>query len=147
MRHFHHFAVGDRQRLGPIPVTRAEALDFARRYDPQPFHLSEEGAQGHPFFERMAASGWLVCALAMRLLVEDMKANPVASVGTPGVDSIRWLKPVYPGDLLTLETEVTATRPLASRPGLGLVRQRQRVWNQHRQAVMTAASWQFVAVQ
>jgi acyl dehydratase len=147
MRTYRDFGLGDRERLGPIPVTLAEAVEFAARYDPQPFHLSEEGARDHPFFERLAASGWLTCALMMRLMVNEMQANPVASVGTPGVDRIRWLHPVYPGDLLWLETEVTAKRLLRSRAGVGLVHRRMRTHNQNRCLVMTCESWDFLATE
>jgi len=146
MRTYRDFEVGDRERLGPMPVNLAEAVEFAHRYDPQPFHLREEGAKDHPFFERLAASGWLTCCLMMRLMVNEMQANPVASVGTPGVDRIRWLLPVYPGDLLWLETEVTGRRLLKSRAGVGLVHRRMRTNNQDRRLVMTCESWEFVAV-
>lgn len=125
-------------RLGPAVVSHLEALDFARRYDPQPFLLTEEGAQGHPFFERMAVSGWLVSALVNRLMVNEMLSNPVAIVGQPGVERLRWARPVYPGDELMVEAEVIGSRLLGSRPGIGLVRQRIRVRNQERRLVMTA---------
>ena len=147
MRTYRDFAVGDRERLGPIPVNLAEAVEFAARYDPQPFHLREEGAKDHPFFARLSASGWLTCALMMRLMVDEMHANPVASVGTPGVDRIRWLKPVYPGDTLWLETEVTGKRLLHSRAGVGLVHRKMRTHNQDRLLVMTSESWEFVRVE
>jgi acyl dehydratase len=147
MRTFRDFEVGDRERLGPIRVTRAEALDFAHRYDPQPFHLSDAAAQAHPFFTRMAASGWLTCALMMRLMVDEMARNPVASVGTPGVDRIRWRAPVYPGDELMLEAEITGKRLLRSRPGVGLVHWRLRTLNQAKALVMTAGMWEFVALE
>lgn len=147
MRTFRDFEVGDRERLGPIPVNLADAVEFATRYDPQPFHLREEGAKDHPFFERLAASGWLTCALMMRLMVDEMHANPVASVGTPGVDRIRWTKPVYPGDILWLETEITGKRLLRTRPGVGLVHRKLRAHNQHHALVMTSESWEFVAVE
>lgn len=145
MRTFHSFQLGDRQRLGPIHVMRAQALDFARTYDPQPFFLSDAATRDHPFFERMAVSGWLTCALMMRLLVDDMKENPVAAVGTPGVDRIRWQKPVYPGDDLTLESEVLALRRLKSHPSVGLVAKRLRTHNQSRALVMEAHISEFIA--
>jgi len=137
-RRFHDFAVGDRMRLGPLFVAHLEAQDFARRYDPLPFLLSEEGAADHPLFSRMAASGWLVAALVNRALVEECLVNPVAVVGQPGVEALRWIRPVYPGDELMVEAEVIGTRRLLSRTDLGLVRQRLRVTNAARQPVMSA---------
>jgi acyl dehydratase len=137
-RTFSDFAIGDLVRLGPVTVSHLAALDFARAYDPQPFLLSDAGASGHPIFTRMAASGWLVSALMNRLMVDEMNANPVAVVGQPGVERIRWLRPVYPGDALMLEAEVVGARLLASRPGIGLVRQRLRTRNQEKRLVMTA---------
>jgi acyl dehydratase len=139
VRSFLDFAVGDRMRLGPIMVPVLEALDFARRYDPLPFLVSEDGAAGHPFFERMAVSGWFVSALVNRLMVQEMLANPVAMMGLPGVERLRWTRPVYPGDELMVEAEVTGTRLLASRAGIGLVLQGIRVRNQDQRLVMSAA--------
>ncbi|MBS3960707.1 MAG: acyl dehydratase [Sandarakinorhabdus sp.] len=146
MRSFRDFEIGDRERLGPVTVCRHEAIAFAARYDPQPFHLSDEGAADHPFFAGIVVSGWLTCALMMRLLVDEMRENPVASVGTPGVDRIRWRSPVYPGDALVLETEVSGKRLLKSRPHMGLVHKRLRTTNQHRRLVMTSETWEFVAL-
>lgn len=138
MRTFDDFAVGDIVRMGPVTVGRIEAVDFARRYDPQPYLLSDEGAQGHPIFARMAVSGWLVSALMNRLVVEDMRANPVAMVGMPGAERLRWVRPVYPDDQLMLEAEVIAMRRLASWPGTGLIHQKVRARNQERKLVLTA---------
>ncbi|MFQ3665687.1 MAG: MaoC/PaaZ C-terminal domain-containing protein [Sphingomonadaceae bacterium] len=138
MRGFDDFAIGDRVRMGPVRVSHLEALEFARRYDPQPFLLSDAGAEGSPIFERMAVSGWLVSALMNRLIVEDMLANPVKLVGMPGVERLHWTRPVYPGDELMLEAEVVAARRLASRPTIGLVRQQIRTRNQDRKVVLTA---------
>jgi len=146
MRTFRDFEIGDRERLGPVLVSREEAVAFATRYDPQPFHLSDAGAEDHPFFAGVVASGWLTCSLMMRLLVDEMRENPVASVGTPGVDRIRWRFPVYPGDSLKLETEVTGKRLLKSRPHVGLVHKRLRTTNQDRRLVMTSETWEFVAL-
>jgi acyl dehydratase len=147
MRVFRDFEVGDRERLGPIRVLRAEAIQFASRYDPQPWHLSDAAGAEHPFFERMAVSGWLTCALMMRLMVDEMKANPAAIVGTPGVDAIRWVAPVYPGDQLMLESVVTGVRALKSREGVGLVHKRLKCFNQHGELVLRSGSWEMVAME
>ncbi len=138
MRTFEDFAVGDMARMGPMRVGRLEALEFARRYDPEPFLLSDDGTKGHPFFQRMAVSGWLVAALVNRLVVEDLRQNPAAILGTPGVDRLRWLRPVHPNDELVVEAEVVAVRRLPRRPGVGLVRQRVRARNQERRPVLAA---------
>ncbi len=122
MRTFRDFAIGDRQRLGPTWASRHEAISFAQKYDPQPFHLSDEGAAGHPFFTGLALSGWLTCALLMRLIVDDMRANPVALIGSPGVERIRWKAPVYPEDRLMLETVVDGLHILPNREDVGVVR-------------------------
>ena len=98
MRYLDDFHPGDTRTLGPVMVDRAEALDFAAKYDPQPFHLDDAAAAAHPFFGRLAISGWQTCAYLMRMLVDDMQQNGSASLGSPGIDAIRWLKPVYPGD-------------------------------------------------
>ncbi len=129
--------VGDRSTLGPIEVSRDEALDFARRYDPQPFHLDEAAASAHPFFKTLSISGWQTCAYAMRLMVDDMQARSVRSLGSPGIDSIRWLKPVHPGDRLTLEAETLEVRRSRSKPEMGVVKRRWVLLNQDGDAVMT----------
>jgi len=128
---------GDRTTLGPIEVSREDALDFARKYDPQPFHLDDAAAAAHPFFRRLAISGWQTCALAMRLMVDDMQAREAQSLGSPGIDQIRWLRPVYPGDRLTLEAETLEVRRSRSRPAMGSVKRRWAMTNQNGETVMT----------
>ena len=137
MRYLEDFTPGERRTLGPIHVTREAALDFARQYDPQPFHLDDAAAAAHPFFGRLSISGWQTCAYLMRLLVDDMQANASAGLGSPGIDTIRWLKPVYPDDDLTAEVEVLEVTPSRSRPEMGSTRNRYTVRNQHGEAVMT----------
>ncbi|WP_194743343.1 MaoC/PaaZ C-terminal domain-containing protein [Thermaurantiacus tibetensis] len=138
MRSFDDFAVGDMVRMGPSTVGHLEAQDFARRYDPQPYLLSEEGARDHPIFARMAVSGWLVSAIVNRLIVDDLRANPAAVLAMPGVERLRWVRPVYPGDHLMVEAEVVSMRRLASWPGIGLVRQKLRARNGDGKLVLTA---------
>ena len=138
---FEDFRVGERATLGPVLVTREEALDFARRYDPQPFHLDDAAAAAHPFFGRLAISGWQTCAYAMRLLVGEMQARDMRSLGSPGMDSIRWLKPVYPGDSLTLDAETLETKPSRSRPAMGSVLRSFTMRNQDNETVLTMQGW------
>ncbi len=128
---------GDRTTLGPIHVTREDALDFARKYDPQSFHLDDAAAAAHPFFKKLAISGWQTCALTMRLMVDDMHARNMQSLGSPGIDNIRWLKPVHPGDDLTLESETVEVRASRSKPEMGSARRRYVCRNQDGDAVMT----------
>lgn len=136
MRYFEDMAVGETASFGRYEVTREEVLDFARRYDPQPFHLDDEAAAA-THFGRLAASGWHSCAMTMAMLVEQMKAVPTASLGAGGIDELRWLKPVRPGDTLRCETELLDKRESATKPEIGFTRQRMTVFNQHDVPVMT----------
>ncbi len=130
---------GDRAMLGPVDVTREEALDFARKYDPQPSHL-DDAAAAHPFFGRLAISFWQTCAYAMWMIVDETGRRGVQSLGSPGVDNIRWLKPVYSSDRLTLAVETLEVRPSRSRPEMGAAAQRFVCLNQHDEPVMTMES-------
>jgi acyl dehydratase len=136
--------VGAIQESNGYLVTREEILDFGRRYDPQPFHVDEEAARAS-MFGGLVASGWHTAAIAMRLMVDLMLGSGGGSLGSPGVDEIRWLRPVRPGDTLTVRTEVVDRRPLRSRPDRGLVRTRTTVHNQHREEVMTMVGLGFFA--
>ncbi len=136
---YEDIAVGDREAFGVYPVTREEVIAFASRYDPQPFHLSDEAAaQTH--FGRLAASGWHTCAMMMAMLVEHLTEQRRASLGSPGIDELRWRHPVYPGDTLRCESEVLEKRRSASRPEMGLFKSRMTVFNQDDVAVMTLVS-------
>ncbi|MES2339424.1 MAG: MaoC family dehydratase [Pseudomonadota bacterium] len=142
MRYWEDIAVGDRASFGSYVVDRDEVIDFARRFDPQPFHLSDEAA-AETHFKRLAASGWHTCAMTMAMNVEHMQRDgaEAAGLGAAGIDELRWLKPVYPGDTLRCETEVEAVRASGSRPDMGSVRSRMTVFNQRDVAVMS-----FVAI-
>ncbi len=129
-------AVGDVARFGSYRVEREEVLAFAKAYDPQPFHLSEEAAAA-THFGRLSASGWHTASMAMAMIVAHFRETGFQSLGSPGVDELRWLKPVYPGDTLHCETEVLETRQSASRPEMGFVTSRWTVLNQDDAAVMT----------
>ncbi|MCD2324695.1 MaoC family dehydratase [Sphingomonas sp. IC-56] len=135
MQYLDDLSVGDRASFGRYEVTREEVLDFARKYDPQPFHLSDEAAaQTH--FGQLAASGWHTCAMTMAMLVEHMKTNPQASLGAAGTDELRWLKPVHPGDVLRCETEILEIRPSQSRPDMGSIRSQMTTFNQKDEPVL-----------
>lgn len=133
-------AVGAKSRSGDYLMTRAEVIDFARKYDPQPFHLDDAAAAAHPFFGRIAASGWHTCAVVMRLTVDSWKADGVQPLGGAGVDEIRWLKPVYPGDTIHAEFEVLAVTRGKPRAGMMLVRVQTTTINQDAVPVMRQLS-------
>ena len=139
MQYFEDIEAGQRAAFGRYEVTRDEVIAFARKYDPQPFHLSDEAA-AETHFGRLSASGWHTCAMTMAMLVEHMKTLDHAGLGSPGIDELRWLKPVYPGDTLRCETEVLDTRRSVSRPEMGSYRSRMTVLNQHGEPVMTFVS-------
>lgn len=139
MQYFEDIEVGRKARFGNYAVTRDEVIAFAEKYDPQPFHLSDEAAAA-THFGRLSASGWHTCAMTMAMLVERLKAEQQAGLGSPGIDELRWLKPVYPGDTLTCETEVIDKRASRSRPEMGSYRSRMTVLNQHDEPVMTFLS-------
>lgn len=139
MQYFEDIAVGTVARFGSYQVTREEVMEFAARYDPQPFHLSDEAAaQTH--FGRLSASGWHTCAMVMSMIVAHSKNNRQAGLGSPGIDELRWRKPVYPGDTLRCETEVIEKRVSESRPEMGIFKSRMTVFNQDDVAVMTMIS-------
>lgn len=139
MQYWEDIEVGSRSSFGNYEVTREEVIEFASKYDPQAFHLSDEAA-AKTHFGRLAASGWHTCAMMMRMLVDNMKNNRQAGLGSPGVDELRWLKPVYPGDTLRIESEVIDKTPSRSRPDMGSFRARSAVLNQHDEPVMTLTS-------
>lgn len=132
-------AAGQTIELGSVTVEREEVLAFARRYDPQPFHLDDDAA-AQSMFGRLAASGWHTCSMAMGLMVRGF-LNDSASLGSPGLEQIKWLRPVYPGDTLTLRQRVLDTRPMNSRPNVGMVRSLWEMFNQHGEQVLMMDGW------
>jgi acyl dehydratase len=139
VKYLEDLKVGQKRRFGAYRVTREEVVTFARAYDPQPFHLDDEAA-ARTHFGRLAASGWHTCAMTMAMLVEGAKDDPHAGLGSPGVDELRWLKPVYPGDTLAVETEIVAVTPSRSKPDLGSFRSNVTVFNQNDEPVMRMTS-------
>jgi acyl dehydratase len=144
MQYLEDLEIGVTQRFGRYEVTRDEVIEFARKFDPQPFHLSDDAA-AKTHFGRISASGWHSCAMAMSMIVENMKAQGHAGLGAPGVDELRWLKPVYPGDTLHMESEVIEVTPSRSRPEMGSFRSRNTVFNQHDEPVVRFTSIALVA--
>lgn len=139
MKYLEDLQVGETRRFGAYRVTREEVLEFARKYDPQPFHLDDDAA-AKTHFGRLAASGWHTCAMTMAMLVEGMKDEPYAGLGSPGVDELRWLRPVYPGDTLRVETEALEVTPSRSKPEIGSFRSKVTVFNQDDEPVMRMTS-------
>ncbi|MEW4466841.1 MaoC family dehydratase [Parasphingorhabdus sp. JC815] len=131
--------------FGKYEVTREEVIDFASKYDPQPFHLDEEAA-AKTHFGRLSASGWHSAAMMMRMMVDEMSANKQAGLGSPGVENLRWIKPVYPGDTLYCEQITLEKRRSESRPEMGLMKGRVTVFNQHDEKVMTMESTGLIQV-
>jgi len=145
MLHYEDIAVGSTQAFGGYEVTREEVTAFAAKYDPQPFHLDDDAAAA-THFGRLSASGWHTCAMTMAMMVENMKANAQAGLGSPGVENLRWAKPVYPGDTLRVETEVLEKRRSASRPDMGLFKSHIRTFNQHGDLVLEMTSTGLIRV-
>lgn len=136
MQYFEDLVVGTRASFGRYAVTREEVIAFAEKYDPQPFHLSDEAA-ATTHFGRLSASGWHSCAMTMAMLVENLKQVQQAGLGSPGLDELKWLRPVYPGDTLRCESELLDKRVSASRPEMGIFKSRTTVFNQDDVAVLT----------
>jgi acyl dehydratase len=137
-RAFEDFQVGQRIRLAEYSLGEAEMVDFALKYDPQPMHTDPEAALDSPF-GGLIASGWLTTAVFMRMQYEALIANSLC-VASPGVDEIRWLLPVRPGDTLSGECRVRDARPSRSKPDRGAVFCHASIRNQNGEEVMTLTS-------
>jgi acyl dehydratase len=131
--------VGDVREFGAMPVTREAILAFAGQFDPQPFHLDDAAAEAS-LFGKLSASGWHTCAMAMRMMC-DAYLLESSSLGSPGIDNLRWTKPVHPGDTLSVRLTTLDARPMASRPSVGLVLSKWEVLNQRRELVLTMQGW------
>ena len=139
MIYFEDLVVGVETNYGSYDVTRDEVLEFARKYDPQPFHLSdEEAAKTH--FGRLSASGWHTAAMTMAVIARHVVDDQHAGLGSPGIDELRWKKPVYPGDTLHVSGRIVEKTPSRSRPEMGSFRTETRVKNQTGEVVMTFTS-------
>jgi acyl dehydratase len=134
-RYFEDYLPGAVHEFGSITLREGEIIEFARRFDPQPFHTDLEAAK-KSVFGGLIASGWHTASLAMRLLV-DHYISRVASLGSPGVDEVRWRNPVRPGDTLSVRVTVLESKLSRSKPGQGAIRSYVEVLNQHREVVMT----------
>jgi acyl dehydratase len=134
-RYFEDYPAGAVFTGGAIAVDEREIVDFARRYDPQPMHVDIEAARAGPF-GGVIASGWHTAALMMRLFAEHF-LSPVANLPAPGLDELRWLRPVRPGDVLSLRVTVLTARRSRSKPDRGILTSLVEVLDQRGEAVMT----------
>jgi acyl dehydratase len=134
-RYLDDFVRGAVYEYGPVTVGEAEIIEFARKYDPQPIHVDPDWARTGPF-GGLIASGWHTIALTMRLLVDNY-LPAAASLGSPGIDELRWVRPVRPGDALSVRVTVLETRPSRSKPDRGIIRSRIEVLDGPGQVVMT----------
>jgi acyl dehydratase len=143
MRYYEDFTVGEVTDLGPVGVSEEEIVEFASRYDPQPFHIDFEAAKSSPF-GGLIASGWHTTALFMGMFVRGILLD-AASLGSPGVEEIRWTAPVRPGDRLTARVTVTDVQPSANTPGRGTVFTTSEVFNQDGTVVLRMKARGFFA--
>jgi len=133
------FKVGETVEMGRHTFGAEEIIAFARQFDPQPFHTDPEAAKDS-FYGGLIASGWHTCSVAMRFMCENY-VNRTVSLGSPGVDHIRWQKPVRPGDTLSFRRQVLEARASQSRPNAGLVKSRWEAVNQDGETVLSMEGW------
>ena len=133
------FAVGQVRQLGSITPTREEIIAFASQFDPQPFHLDDEAAKAS-VFGGLSASGWHTCSMAMRLMVTNF-LQETSSLGSPGLESLKWPRPVFPGDTLRLQQTILETKPMGKRPDVGMVRTLWEMFNQNGDKVLHMDGW------
>jgi len=126
----------------PICVEKDELIEFALRYDPQPMHIDPEAAKKGPY-KGLIASGWLTCALVMKELVRNY-FSPSSSLGSPGIDELKWLKPVRPGDRLTVRATILETKLSSSKPDRGLVLTLVEALNQQQEKVVSFKALNFM---
>ena len=136
--YFENLPVGHVIELGQRRVTREEIIEFAAEFDPQPHHLDEEAANAS-ILKGMSASGWHTCAIMMRMLCDGL-VHRAASMGSPGIDEVRWMKPVRPGDLLTMRGEVKSARVSKSRREMGIVDIAWSLFNEREQVALMRAT-------
>lgn len=135
MRYWEDFKVGEVEQIGDRKVDRDEVVAFARQFDPQPFHI-DEAAAAKSMYGGLIASGWHTCSMVMRMMCDAYLVDS-ASVGSPGIDNLKWLKPVRPGDTIRAQRTTLESRASKSRPEIGIVSNRWEVFNQEGELVMT----------
>lgn len=138
MKAFEDFKAGSSETFGDYLITEKEIIEFATKYDPQPFHTDPEFAK-KSFHGQLIASGWMTCSVMMRILCDNFLTD-TKSIGSPGVEKLRWMRPVYAGDRLKVCAEIIATRESKSKPGIGIVTYKVAVLNQKDEMVMSLTS-------
>ena len=131
---FEDFVPGEVTTFGAYTVSKEEVIDFARQFDPQPFHLDEEAGRA-ALLGGLAASGWHTCSILMRMMFDHFMDGS-SSIGSPGIDEVKWIRPVFPGDVLSFRRTILDARPSASKPDRGVVRFRFELMNQKGEVVM-----------
>ena len=135
MLYLEDFTPGQEIELGSLSVSKEEIIAFAIQFDPQPFHIEEDAAK-ETIYGGLIASGWHTVSLHMRLLADGLLAN-AASMGSPGVDEVRWLKPVRPGDTLSSRGVVNEVVPSRSKPDRGMLKTTYEMYNQNGEIVLS----------
>jgi len=138
VKYFEDVQVGELMRFGRYEVTREEIVEYAREFDPQPFHLDDEAARAS-IFRGLIASGWHTGAMFMRMVCDQMVVTDATS-GAIGFDELRWTRPVRPGDVLSVESEIREKIESRSRPDRGTVKIESRIRNQRDEVVMSLVS-------
>jgi acyl dehydratase len=136
---YEDFTVGRVFEFGGMTVVRDDIVRFAAEFDPQPLHLSEEAA-AKALFKKLSASGWHTCAMVMRMICDGYLLDST-SLGSPGVEQLKWTRPVFAGDTLRVRVTVLEARPMKSKPHIGLVRSRSEALNQHDEVVLEMQAW------
>lgn len=135
---FEHFKIGATDSFGDYLITEKEIIEFATKYDPQPFHTDPEFAR-RSFHGELIASGWMTCSVMMRMLCDNLLTNS-SSIGSPGIEKLRWIRPVYVNDRLSVSVTALDVRLSKSKPGVGIVNYKVDVLNQKDDLVMTLTS-------
>jgi len=138
MIYFEDLYIGQKISIGPIYVAKNDIIDFAKKFDPQPFHIDEEKAK-NSLFGGLCASGWHTCALYMRMLYDSFLVD-LASLGSPGMNEIRWIKPLFPEQEISGELTLISKKPSKSNPSIGSVVFNSQIYNNKKELIMTMES-------
>jgi acyl dehydratase len=138
MIYFEDLNIGKKILIGPISVSEKEIIEFAKKFDPQPFHVDIEKAKDS-LFGNLCASGWHTCSLYMRMLYDGLLIN-LASLGSPGMNEIRWIKPLFPNETINGELTIISKTPSKSKPSIGSMVIDSKVFNSKKELIMTMQS-------
>ena len=138
MIYFEDLNIGKKILIGPISVSEKEIIEFAKKFDPQPFHIDVEKAK-ESLFGNLCASGWHTCSLYMRMLYDGLLIN-LASLGSPGMNEIRWIKPLFPDETINGELTIISKTPSKSKPSIGSMVIDSKVFNSKKELIMTMQS-------